>query len=78
MDVVYLSLEHRMGKFTERQIRQVDFIDLNGRRILSKTFGPADELRIDIPELLNGFYMLKLTDTKGVMYTHKIYIRKTM
>jgi uncharacterized repeat protein (TIGR01451 family) len=77
MDVIYLNLEHRMGKFTERQIRQVDFIDLNGRRILTKTFGPADELRVDIPVLLNGFYMLKLTDTKGVTYTHKTYIRKT-
>ncbi|MCC6760857.1 MAG: VCBS repeat-containing protein [Chitinophagaceae bacterium] len=78
MDVVYINLKHKKGKYTRKSIRRVEFVDMNGRIIFSKMFGPNDEQRINIPETLNGFYMLKITDSDGKMYTHKIFVRKTM
>jgi uncharacterized repeat protein (TIGR01451 family) len=77
MDVLYLGLEHRMGsKYTQKQIKHVDFIDLNGRNVMSQTFAPADELRINIPREMNGFYLLKIYDSEGGLYTHKILTLK--
>jgi uncharacterized repeat protein (TIGR01451 family) len=77
MDVLYLSLEHKMGsKYTKKLIRQVAFVDLSGRTILSQAFTAKDELRINIPPFLNGFYLLKITDNSGMLYIHKIFIGK--
>lgn len=78
MDVVYINLKHKQGKYTRKSIRRVDIVDMNGRIIFSKTFGPNDEQRINLPETLNGFYLLRITDSDGKQYTHKIFIRKNM
>lgn len=78
MDVVYISLQHKRGKFTRKNIRQVDFVDMNGKIVLTRLFAPTDEQRINLPQTMNGFYLLRITDSDGGMYTHKIFIRKTM
>lgn len=73
-DVVYLSLQHKMGKYTNKQIVLAELYDMTGKLILTKTFTPAGELRFDIPYINNGNYMLKVTDNEGQAYTRKILI----
>lgn len=76
-DVIYISLEHKMGHFTRKQVSRVEMLDMAGRSLLTKVFSATDELRLDLPVWLNGFYFLKVTDTEGVNYTQKVWIRKT-
>lgn len=75
-DMVYVSLQHIMGKFTNKKINRVELLDLNGRVILSKQFESNAELRIDLPEWMNGFYLLKVIDSEKGVYTKKLVVNK--
>lgn len=75
-DVVYVSLAHKMGKFTSKMVRSVELLDMVGRSLIKKNFTNNDELRFDIPEFLKGFCFIKVTDNEGNIYTQKIMLTK--
>jgi uncharacterized repeat protein (TIGR01451 family) len=75
-DVVYVSLTHKMGKFTNREVSSIELYDLTGKRILIKSFRNNDELRVDIPALMSGYYLLKINDNEGNHYLHRLLISK--
>ena len=75
-DVVYLSLTHKMGKHTNKRIRRVELVDLNGRTVLNKPLEEDAELRLELPAQARGLYLVKLTDSEGGVYTHKIFVQK--
>ncbi len=77
-DVLFISLVHKMGKFTNKVVRRVDLLDLGGRVVLSKTFNSADELRLNIPIVLNGMYMVRITDSENVSYSQLVMFGKRM
>jgi uncharacterized repeat protein (TIGR01451 family) len=76
-DVLYVSLKHKMGNFTERKIAGVELVDMLGRVQMSQSFSAGSEVRLDLPIWLNGFYIVKITDTQGNIYTKKLLVRKT-
>lgn len=76
-DMVYVSLKHVLGDYTNKIVQRIALLDANGRMLLSKTFGNGAELRLDLPVWLhNGFYWLKVIDTENRVYTQKIVIHK--
>ena len=77
-DVIYISLIHKMGKFTNKVVRRVDILDLGGRVVLSKTFNSAEELRLNIPIVLNGMYMVKVTDSENEAYSKLVMFGRRM
>jgi uncharacterized repeat protein (TIGR01451 family) len=75
-DVVYLKLEHKFGKFTNRRITMIEMIDMSGRNILTKQFTETDELRLNLPLWLNGFFYIRITDNERNTYVQRILVRK--
>lgn len=75
-DVVMFSLQHKMGKFTEKEIKYAEITDMFGRVLIKKSFAKNDELRINLPEILQGFYLLKITDSEHKTYSQKILVQK--
>jgi len=58
------------GAFKEN-IGQVEVYDIKGRKILSKTIGAGEDLRIDTSHMQTGIYILRITDGMHIS-THKI------
>lgn len=78
-DVLNFSLQHKFGKFTNKEIATVELTDLYGRTIIKKAITNGSELRIDLPRLTpTGYYLLKITDTENKVYTKRIMIQKSM
>lgn len=75
-DVILVSLHDKLGKLTNRIIARIELTDLNGRVLLTKYTQDPNDVRINIPEWMNGFYLLKVTDTKNSIYTRKVWIQK--
>lgn len=75
-DVVYVSLDHLMGDYTNKKIRHVELLDMTGKVLLQKVFENNALLRFDIPEYLNGFCFIKITDSEGKVYAKKIILMK--
>ena len=75
-DVAFIRLEHTKGlEYTRKQIIKADIVDVNGVRILQKDFNPSEEVRIDLPVLMKGYYLLKVTDSENKSYTKKMLVR---
>jgi len=75
-DVVTISLTHKMGdEFTNKLITKAEIISLQGITVLSQEFDKQEEIRIDLPIDLRGFYLIKMTDSENISYTKKIIIR---
>lgn len=73
-DVVYISLNHKMGaEFTNKLISKAEIISLQGMTVLTRDFEKQEEIRIDLPLELRGFYIIKITDSD-----HKSYIKKLL
>lgn len=75
-DVLNFSLLHKQGKFTNKEIKLIELTDLYGRVVIKKALSNNSELRINLPQLLHGFYLLKITDTENKVYSKKIMIGK--
>ncbi len=76
-DVIYVSLDHRMGAvFTGKSVQSADLLDMTGRLLMHSTFGNNKEIRFDVPQYLQGFCFVKITDSEGYVYTKKIMIKK--
>lgn len=75
-DVIYISLAHKMGKYTKKIITRIELIDMTGRSMLSRQFHSDAELRVDLPQQLRGVYLLKVLDSEGGVYTEKVVVRK--
>ena len=75
-DVAFIRLEHRKGsEYTRKQIVKADVFDLNGVRVLEKNFSPSEEVRIDLPLEIKGYYLLKVTDSENKSYTRKMLVK---
>ncbi|OYU85536.1 MAG: hypothetical protein CFE24_01140 [Flavobacterium sp. BFFFF2] len=74
-DVAYVGLKHQKGnEFTNKEITNLEVITLEGVTILSKTFEPTEEVRMDLPTDLKGFYLLKITDSEGNSHIKKMLV----
>ncbi|MCS4302422.1 FG-GAP-like repeat-containing protein [Chryseobacterium sp. BIGb0232] len=75
-DVAFIRLEHRKGsEYTRKQIVKADVFDLNGIRVLEKNFSPSEEVRIDLPLEIKGYYLLRVTDSENKAYTKKMLVK---
>ncbi|MEC5171497.1 FG-GAP-like repeat-containing protein [Chryseobacterium nepalense] len=75
-DVAFIKLEHRKGsEFTRKKIIKAEVIDVNGVLILEKNFTPSEEVRIDLPLQIKGYYFLKVTDSDNKAYTKKMIVK---
>lgn len=75
-DVAFIRLEHRKGsEFTRKKIIKAEVIDVNGVLILEKNFTPSEEVRIDLPLQIKGYYLLKVTDSDNKAYTKKMIVK---
>lgn len=75
-DVAFIRLEHRKGsEFTRKKIIKAEVIDVNGVLILEKNFTPSEEVRIDLPLQIKGYYFLKVTDSDNKAYTKKMIVK---
>jgi hypothetical protein len=77
-DVLYFSLKHVMGNYTAKEIKTAELLDSYGRIITSKSFAAKQELRLDLPRVLSGYYWLRITDTQMHTYMKKILVMKDM
>jgi len=75
-DVLYVSLEHLMGKFTRKNIRRVELMDFFGRTVISKYFAAGEETRMDLPRYLQGIFLVKVTDSEDNIYTKQVIVRR--
>jgi hypothetical protein len=75
-DVLNFSLLHKQGKFTNKTIKLAELTDMYGRVVIRKAINSNSELRINLPQLLQGFFILKITDTENKVYSKKIMIGK--
>ncbi len=75
-DVAFIRLEHRKGsEYTRKQIIKADVFDLNGVIILEKKFNASEEVRVDLPLEIKGYYILKVTDSENKSYTKKMLVK---
>lgn len=75
-DVAFIRLEHRKGaEYTRKKIIRAEVIDINGVLILEKNFSPSEEVRIDLPLQIKGYYLLKVTDSENKSYTKKMVVK---
>lgn len=75
-DVAFIRLEHRKGsEYTRKQIVKADVFDLNGIRVLENNFSPSEEVRIDLPLEIKGYYLLRVTDSENKAYTKKMLVK---
>jgi hypothetical protein len=40
-----------------------------------KNFSPSEEVRIDLPLQIKGYYLLKVTDSENKSYTKKMVVK---
>lgn len=75
-DVALIRLEHRKGmEYTRKKIVKAEVIDVNGVVILQKDFSPSEEVKIDLPLQVRGYYLLKVTDSDNKSYTKKMIVK---
>lgn len=75
-DVAFIRLEHRKGsEYTRKKIIKAEVIDVNGVLILEKNFSPSEEVKIDLPLEIKGYYLLKVTDSDNKAYTKKMIVK---
>ncbi|MBL7880843.1 MAG: T9SS type A sorting domain-containing protein, partial [Chryseobacterium gambrini] len=75
-DVAFIRLEHRKGsEYTRKKIIKAEVIDVNGVLILEKNFSASEEVRIDLPLQIKGYYLLKVTDSDNKAYTKKMIVK---
>lgn len=75
-DVVYINLNHKMGgEYTNKLITKAEIVSMQGITVLTKRFDNQEEIRIDLPIDLRGFYLIKMTDSENKNYIKKIIIR---
>ncbi|WP_317169748.1 T9SS type A sorting domain-containing protein [Chryseobacterium sp. C3] len=48
---------------------------MNGVLILEKNFSASEEVRIDLPLQIKGYYLLKVTDSDNKAYTKKMIVK---
>ncbi|SFW77754.1 FG-GAP-like repeat-containing protein [Chitinophaga sancti] len=76
IDVINLSLSHKMGDYTNKYIRAVSLSNILGEVVFQKLFNPGDECRINLPVTLKGVVLLKVVDNDGDFYVKKILVSK--
>lgn len=75
-DVASIRLEHRKGmEYTRKKIIKAEVIDVNGVLILEKNFSPSEEVKINLPLEIKGYYLLKVTDSDNKAYTKKMIVK---
>lgn len=75
-DVVFISLMHEKGnEFTLKKISKAAVISLQGITVLESSFENKTEIRIDLPLKLEGFYLVKITDSEGETYIEKMIVK---
>ncbi|KQK25088.1 hypothetical protein AR438_13225 [Chryseobacterium aquaticum] len=75
-DVAFIRLEHRKGsEYTRKKIIKAEVIDVSGVLILEKNFSASEEVRIDLPLQIKGYYLLKVTDSDNKAYTKKMIVK---
>jgi hypothetical protein len=75
-DVAFIRLEHIKGsEYTRKKITKAEIIDVNGVLILEKNFSPSEEVKIDLPLQIKGYYLLKVTDSDNKAYTKKMIVK---
>lgn len=75
-DVLYARLKNKLGIPTDRLIQSLELIDVNGRVLFGKTFAAKEDVRLDLPIWLNGFYLVRITDQFNQVYQSKLLVRK--
>ncbi|MBL0132514.1 MAG: VCBS repeat-containing protein [Chitinophagaceae bacterium] len=76
MDVIYISLKHKMGKYSNKIISKVEMVDMSGRVLLTKNVNNNEEVRINLPEWFKGFYFIKVTDSENQVFVDKVMVVK--
>lgn len=73
-DVVYVKMKEPALKLGGRKLILVQLLDLFGRVITQSTACENETLRLDIPALGNGAYLLKATDNTGRVHLGKLAV----
>ncbi|MCX6316792.1 MAG: FG-GAP-like repeat-containing protein [Bacteroidetes bacterium] len=75
-DVIFVSLEHKMGKYTQKLIRRVELLNMIGQLQPTRQSEDNGIVRLELPVGVSGFHLVRVTDNEGAVYTCKVLIWK--
>lgn len=58
--------------FTEATSGKLDITDINGKNIRSEFFENKQSIHVNLEQQISGIYLIKITDSKGIISTKKI------